>query len=62
MENDRERVFGVSLWLICELRKTEAHFLPHFMSDLAWQPNTIAEIVQFNGHFRIHWHWRDLVS
>jgi len=50
MEHDGERMLNASLGLIGERREVEAHFLAHSVSDQAWQPNTVAEIMQFDGH------------
>lgn len=50
MEHDGERVPDVSLGLIGERREVEANFLTHSVPDQAWQPNTVPEIMQLDGH------------
>jgi len=54
MKDNGERVLDVAFGLSSERREVEAHFLAHSVSDHAWQPNAIAQIMQFDGYFGIH--------
>ena len=48
MEDDRERVLSVSLGLIGQRGKIEAHFVAYVMPDQARQPNTVAKIMKLD--------------
>ena len=60
MEDNGKRMFDVSLGLVGQRGKIEAHFVAYAMPDQAWQPNAIAKIMQFDGYFSIHLYRRNL--